>query len=564
MTLSSVERPLSRGARERYEESYSDEDMDDIIFQANVQDEHPQTLDRADEEPIEKSSEEIMQLLKERQSQEPKRSASAHRITREERPDERFDAGFTFVQNKPSRFTPMPKTKEPRAAEGVSDFPHLSKWLTKWIGNAEILSKERPQVVERGHAPPNSNTAQQDEDGTLPSRMPARLSGAFNGRGILGSSRWTQGKSKDLPSRTSVTEEPGSTADGGTSGDATDHTGDVERPRESAEVKDHRGPRVAFVDLDPQDNLLDDRMGDAEQPAASSTDGHSGSEDQDSIVNTEAATEPALSNDGMVPSKENLFALILYRIQEEEKAHAAEAAQYKAQVIEAHEVKEANGRLLAQLSALREQEQAHASETADLKQTIQTIKEKFRKAGEFLNGLTNDHNSLKGQAMELTRAADSARKEGAALRGMLDSVVKSLRQSEASRCAILSKAKAMISTLESTIRQQQDQLENQKSQIQIEHDRNELLASQLSELSEAHRGILTTLEGNTLALGQKIEGLPTMDAIKTLVDSAMDQNELKMSIGKVLDSIEAVRGQEVLGSSDLQFLRDFVQDHETR
>ena len=269
-------------------------------------------------------------------------------------------------------------------------------------------------------------------------------------------------------------------------------------------------------------------------------------------------------SDGKMLSKENLLALILFRMQQEEKTHASERALMDARSLEAAELRDAHERLLAQYNELREHEQARTSEVSKQQQSLQTLQEKFKRVWDYMAGLTNDHNNLRAKAVQLVRSAEEAHQNKAAFRESLKEVTQSLQKSKTSRQAILNTAKTMVKTLDNKIQEQNGQIESQDEVLRLERERNEQLRAELSKLTEVQGESLASLATNTTALGEKFKDLPSTDAIKDLVESACNQDALKAMMEKSAAQLQALTDRETLSTDSLRFLQEFVQGHDTR
>ena len=271
-----------------------------------------------------------------------------------------------------------------------------------------------------------------------------------------------------------------------------------------------------------------------------------------------------IPGNGGIPSKEKLFAMMLYRLQEEEKTYAAGKAQTEAKVLEAEQFKERHESLLTDFNVLKKQEEARAAELLEQKQGLQSISEKFKRVYDYMTGLSKDHNSLKSKAVELTRSAQAIGHERGALREQLKDAMQSLQTSEASRKATIATAKGIVKSFEEKINQQQHDITCQEELLEAERHRNEGLRAELSKLTEAHRELLRTLEGNMLALSEKFKNVPSAGTLKALFETTLDQSATNNMIEQLTSLVESINARKPLESSDLQFLENFIESHNQR
>ena len=251
-------------------------------------------------------------------------------------------------------------------------------------------------------------------------------------------------------------------------------------------------------------------------------------------------------------------------MQQEEKDHASEKAVMEAKSLEAAELRDTNERLVANFNELREQEQARASEVAKQKQSLQALQEKFKCLWDYMTGLTNDHNSLRAKAVQLARSAEEAQKEKATFQDSLNEVTKSLQKSEASRQAALNTAKNMVRMLDEQIKEQNNQIESQDDLLKEQREQNKQLREELSKLTEAQTESLASLVANSSAMGENLKSLPGNDTLKDIVETACNQNDLRILVERLAVQLQGLTERDTLGSDSLQFLRDFVQGHDNR
>ena len=574
MTVNSVERPPSGPTRKEDEETDSGhQEMTGVIYGTHTGDDYddhnPPLLDGGSELEYDLPGQGIDAAAQANvDARSVQRDVAPKLVARNERPDGRMDTGFKFGPNTKTRFTPLAKAsaKEQHLIEGdPQQALHDATNSHASTGPADT-PKETIKTLTETHMPDVRPVATSDENET---RRQDRT-----GKSVAFSSVGTLRGSNKKPFNAPGTSMRPATPPYHALVVADDSPRHIHGPGQHGRAEqDNSSPEQELPETSAQTTPAPQKIQSvtalAEHREVSELREVVPSDQQTQKRNRNATLQQRLvstnsKGDKGTPSKENLFALILYRMQEEEKAHAAEKAAMEAQSLETDEVKEAHARLVVQFNALRDQEQAQAAELLEHKRSLQAIREKFKRVVDYMNGLTNDHNSLKSKAVELTRSAKEAQQERTAVQEALDDTITSLQKSEAARKASLSSAKAMVTNLEEKIQQQQAQISEREEQIKIERDRNDRLSAELSKLSETYREVLTAIEGSGAALEEKFKDLPSTETLRSLLESASDQGELKSLIETTMTLVEEVNSKETLGISDLQFLHSFAQGHDAR
>lgn len=244
---------------------------------------------------------------------------------------------------------------------------------------------------------------------------------------------------------------------------------------------------------------------------------------------------------------------------ERQRTNDLEASQ-AAKDIEIQDLKDVSYILYAELQAIQIREKAQKTELSKLHSAKLQWERRIQKVNDHVKDLTDDHQKLREDAMDIQKHQESISAEKASLDKTLKDVHHAIDQDRSRVKKVLVEARHEMELLEQTIEDQDRQLRGNADLLDTERDRSQRLEHAMSNITISYQELTRLFIGHKDILIEKVNDLLQKSDVQ-IAAAPKFQDGLKSTLDQCFGILEQLREAETLKPEDLSSLNVAVRSY---